>query len=63
MIEQKFGEAKKWHRMDRARYRGREKAKIQVLMTFLILNVKRIVRILEETRQNSISLQASLTPT
>ncbi len=47
MIERKFGEAKKWHRMDRARYRGYFKVKIQVLMTFLVLNVKRIVRLIE----------------
>lgn len=48
MIERKFGEAKKWHRMDRARYRGKMKVKIQVLMTFLVLNIKRMVRLLEE---------------
>lgn len=32
MVERKFGEAKKWHGMGRARYRGRAKVKIQVLM-------------------------------
>lgn len=48
MIERKIGEAKKWHRMDRARYRGKRKVKIQVLMTFLVMNIKRIIRLLEE---------------
>jgi IS5 family transposase len=48
MVERKFGEAKKWHGMARARYRGRAKVKIQVLMTFLVLNVKRIARLLEQ---------------
>jgi IS5 family transposase len=48
MVERKFGEAKKWHGMGRARYRGRAKVKIQVLMTFLVLNVKRIARLLEQ---------------
>ena len=47
MIERKFGEAKKWHGMARARYRGMARVKIQVLMTFLVMNVKRIARLLE----------------
>jgi len=47
MIARKFGEAKKWHRMMRARYRGFWRVKIQVLMTFLVMNVKRIVRLLD----------------
>jgi len=63
MIERKFGEAKKWHKMDRARYRGLGKVKIQVLMTFLVLNVKRIIRILDENKQLFVSQQASFAPT
>jgi len=55
MVEQKFGEAKKWHGMARARYRGRAKVKIQVLMTLLILNVKRIIRLLEQKSLVKIS--------
>jgi len=47
MVERKFGEAKKWHGMARARYRGKAKVKIQVLMTFLVLNVKRMARLLD----------------
>lgn len=48
MIERKFGEAKKWHGMSRARYRGKWKVAIQVLMTFLVMNAKRMVRLLKE---------------
>jgi len=48
MIERKIGEAKKWHGMDRARYRGKKEVKIQVLMTFLVMNIKRLLRFLEE---------------
>ena len=59
MVERKFGEAKKWHGMTRARYRGRAKVKIQVLMTFLVLNVKRIIRLLE---QKSPAQDLSLKP-
>jgi len=50
MVERKFGEAKKWHGMGRARYRGKAKVKIQVLMTFLVLNVKRMTRLLDRER-------------
>lgn len=52
MIERKFGEAKKWHRLHRARYRGKWKVAIQVIMTFLVMNVKRIVKLLKEKLKN-----------
>ena len=45
-IERKFGEAKVWHRLSRARYRERTRVAIQVLMTFLVLNVKRMATLL-----------------
>ena len=48
MIERKFGEAKKWHGLSRARYRGKWRVGIQVIMTFLVMNVKRIVKLLNE---------------
>jgi len=44
-IERKFGEAKKWHRLHRARYRRRTRVAIQVFMTFMALNIKRIVNL------------------
>jgi IS5 family transposase len=46
MIERKFGEAKKWHGMGRARYRGKWRVAIQVLMTFLVINIKRMVKLI-----------------
>jgi len=49
-IERKFGEAKWWHRMDRSQYRGRWRVAIGMLMTFMVLNAKRIVRLI---RQNA----------
>jgi IS5 family transposase len=50
MIERKFGEAKKWHGMGRARYRGKWRVAIQVLMTFLVMNIKRIVKLILAAR-------------
>jgi len=40
-IERKFGEAKKRHGLDTARYRRRARVAIQVFMTLIALNVKR----------------------
>jgi hypothetical protein len=62
MIERKFGEAKKWHGMARARYRGLAKVKIQVLMTFLAINVKKLARLLEQ-KGHQPSEQLSYVPT
>lgn len=46
MIEGKFGEAKKWHNLHRARYRGKWRVAIQVFMTFTVVNVKRMTKLL-----------------
>ena len=46
IIERRFGAGKKWHGLGRARYWGRAKVAIQALMTFLVMNVKRMVRLL-----------------
>jgi len=45
-IEAKFGEAKKHHRMARARYRCKWRVAIQVFMTFIVMNLKRMVKLL-----------------
>lgn len=47
MVERKFGEAKKWHGLSRARYRGKWRVAIQTFMTFLVLNVKKMVKLLK----------------
>jgi IS5 family transposase len=49
-IERKFGEAKAWHRFDRCRYRGLDRFKIQSYLTFMVLNLKRIVLLVTDTR-------------
>jgi len=41
-IERVFGEAKLWHNMARARYRRRSRVAIQVLLTFICLNAKKM---------------------
>jgi len=45
-IERKFGEAKKWHGFERCRYLGYVKHGIQSYLTFMALNLKRLVKIL-----------------
>jgi len=52
-IEAKFGEAKRHHRMTRARYRGRWRVAIQVFMTFIVINLKRMAKLLE-IRENAM---------
>ncbi len=47
-IEAKFGQAKKWHLLHRARYRGKWKVSIQALMTFFVMNTKRLVKLMQE---------------
>lgn len=46
-VERKLGELARWHDMRHARYRGRTKVLIQALMTGLVVNVKRLVKLLE----------------
>lgn len=43
-IERLFAEAKTWHNMARACYRGRARVAIQVLFTFICLNVKTMAK-------------------
>jgi transposase len=45
-IERKLAELVRWHGARRARYRGRLKVKVQMLLTAVVVNVKRIVRLL-----------------
>ena len=44
MIEGLFAEAKQFHGLRHARYRGLKKAAIQALMTAMAQNIKRIVK-------------------
>lgn len=45
-IERKFGEAKKWHGFGRCRYIGFARHAIQSYLTFMALNLKRLVKLL-----------------
>lgn len=49
-IERTFGEAKLWHRLGLARYRGVANFRIQSYMTFMAINLKRILWQLEGAR-------------
>ena len=49
-IERKFGEAKASHHLNRCRYRGLLRFKIQSYLTFAVLNLKRIVLLVTNTR-------------
>lgn len=51
IVERRFGGGKKWHGLGRARYWGRAKVAIQALMTFLVMNVKRMVKLLSMREQ------------
>ena len=45
-IERKFGEARKWHGFSRCRYLGFVRHAIQSYLTFMVLNLKRLVKLL-----------------
>jgi len=57
-IEAKFGQAKKHHFLARARYRGRWRVAIQVFMTFLVMNLKRMIKLLY-LKENRMKLALS----
>ena len=46
-IERKLGELVRWHGARRARYRGRAKVVIQGLLTGFVVNIKRMVKLIE----------------
>lgn len=54
-VERRFGQAKRHHRLARARYRGRWRMGIQAVMTFFVIDAKRMVKLLA-ARPNPPSL-------
>jgi transposase, IS5 family len=54
-IERKFGEGKAWHGFDRCRYRGIDRYKVQSFLTFMLLNIKRMVLLVTGTRFRPIA--------
>lgn len=45
-VERVFGDVKVWHGMGRARYRGLGQVKVQVLMTLIVANAKKMAKLL-----------------
>jgi IS5 family transposase len=45
-VEQPFGIAKRWHGFERCRYLGLARYRIQAVFTFLVVNTKRMVKLL-----------------
>jgi IS5 family transposase len=48
LVERFFAETKQWHGLGQARYWGLDKTKVQVIMTALAYNLKRIVKLCPE---------------
>src|SRR5262249_9651387 len=46
-VERKLGELVRWHGARQARYRGRAKVLIQGLLAGLVVNVKRLLKLVE----------------
>ncbi|MCL6444543.1 MAG: transposase, partial [Alicyclobacillus sp.] len=57
-IERTFGEVKQWHGLGRARYRGKRRVAIQAYLTFLVVNVKRIVHLIQERASLPVPAQS-----
>jgi len=53
-IEPTFGNAKVWHRMNRARYRALKGVTIQVLLTLMVVNLKKMVAMLAGKNRRSV---------
>ena len=54
-IERKLAELVRWHAGRRVRYRGRLKVKIQYVLTALVVNCKRMVKLLALPRQPQLA--------
>jgi hypothetical protein len=50
-VERKLNELVRWQRLRRARYRGRGRVRTQGWLTALVVNVKRVVRLLAEAAE------------
>ena len=53
-IEAKFGEARRFHGMARAIYRRLQKVDLQVRLTAIALNIKRIFTLLQEPKASAL---------
>ena len=46
-VERKLGELARWHKVRHARYRGTPKVLIQALLTGLVVNIKRFLKLVQ----------------
>ena len=58
-VERKFGEAKQWHGLGHARYWGKSKIGIQALMTFFVINAKRMVKLLSGKVERMVAVASA----
>jgi transposase len=58
-IERKLADVVRWHEGRRARYRGRQKVRVQMLLTGIVVNAKRLVRLLANRRGVTLAGKAS----
>ncbi len=56
-IERKLGEVVRHHRARRARYRGLPKIRVQAMLTAMVVNVKRMVKLLAQKAVSAVSAQ------
>jgi len=54
-IERKLAELVRWHAGRRVRYRGRLKVKIQYVLTAIVVNCKRMVKLLALPRRRQLA--------
>ncbi|MDQ7823260.1 MAG: transposase [Candidatus Eremiobacteraeota bacterium] len=58
-IEQKFGEDKMFHGLRWTRFRGIRKVAFQVVFTFLAMNFKRIMNLLDSTTRRNLKFSSA----
>lgn len=59
-VERKFAESKRWHGMERMRYRGLSRSAIQVYATVLVMNIKRMWRLVKSSL--ALHVEAAVRP-
>lgn len=60
LIESKYAETKSRHGMARARYRGLERVAIQVILTFIVANLKNLIRLLTQAARAASQRKPSI---
>lgn len=56
-IERRFGGGKRWLGLGRARYRGKWRVAIQAITAFLVMNVKRMIKLLQIRKEETELLE------